>query len=269
MDVPMEISPDTLEIIPGWFSVIDQEVFGVILSHQNYGHLLEIGVYQGKSAILIEKFRRDSEEFHVCDVFDGVGTNAENNSEIEKSYEVLSFAKFKTNFEKFYTDFPTVHICDSKNLATHVENEIFRFIHIDGSHLYNIVKSDLQFASKHLHPDYGVIAMDDYRAAHTTGVAAAMWESIIEGVLVPLLITPNKAYLAKPNNKIVIKTLINAIEATGYDIEQIDAVNVHFYRVVGQGDTFIGQRYQTLRFLLPPICVKLLQKVRRRILNKK
>jgi hypothetical protein len=164
---------------------------------------------------------------------------------------------------------PTVHICDSENLAARIKNQIFRFIHIDGSHLYSIVKNDLQFASEHLHPDYGVIAMDDYRAAHTTGVAAAMWERIFDGSLVPLLITPNKAYLAKPNNKIVIQTLINSIVAKGYEIEQVNAANVHFYRVVGQEDTFTSQRYQTLRFLLPPICVKLLQKVRRRVLNNK
>jgi len=265
----MDLSPATLEIIPGWFSVLDQDVFGAILSNQNYGHVLEIGVYQGKSAIFIEQFRQAAEEFHVCDVFDSVETYSHNNSEIKKSYEDLSFSKFKMNFERFFSEMPIVHICDSENLVKRIGGKIFRFIHVDGSHLYDIVKSDLQFASEHLHPEYGVISMDDYRAAHTTGVAAAMWEYIIQGSLVPLLITPNKAYLAKPNHKVDIKKLINSIVAKGYEIEQVDAANVVFFRIVGQEDTFTNLRYKTLRLLLPPIFVNLLQKVRRRALDKK
>lgn len=265
----MELSPATLETIPGWFSGLDQNVFGAILSHQDYGHVLEIGVYQGKSAIFIEQFRQAAEEFHVCDVFDSVETYSHNNTEIKKSYEDLSFSKFQMNFERFFSQMPIVHICDSENLASRIGSKIFRFIHIDGSHLYDIVKKDLKFASEHLHPEYGVIAMDDYRAAHTTGVAAAMWEYIIQGSLVPLLITPNKAYLAKPNHKVDIETLMNSMVAKGYEIEQVDAANVLFYRIVGQEDTFMNQRYKTLRLLLPPIFVNLLQKVRRKALDKK
>lgn len=265
----MELSPASLETIPGWFSPLDQHVFDAILRHQNYGHVLEIGVYQGKSAIFIEQFRQATEEFHVCDVFDSVETSSHNNTEIKKSYEDLSFSKFKMNFERFFSQMPVVHICDSENLASRIGSKIFRFIHIDGSHLYDIVKKDLKFASEHLHPEYGVISMDDYRAAHTAGVAAAMWEYIIQGSLVPLLITPNKAYLAKPNHKVDIEKLTTLIEAKGYEIEQVDAVNVLLYRVVGQEDTFMNQRYKTLRLLLPPILVNLLQKVRRRALDKK
>ena len=265
----MELSPASLETIPGWFSPLDQYVFDAILSHQNYGHVLEIGVYQGKSAIFIEQFRQAAEEFHVCDVFDSVETYSHNNTEIKKSYEDLSFSKFKMNFERFFSQMPVVHICDSENLATRIGSKIFRFIHIDGSHLYDIVKNDLKFASEHLHPEYGVISMDDYRAAHTTGVAAAMWEYIIQGSLVPLLITPNKAYLAKPNHKVDIEKLITLMEAKGYEIEQVDAANVLFYRIVGQEDTFMNQRYKSLRLLLPPIFVNFLQKVRRRALDKK
>jgi hypothetical protein len=265
----MALSPAGLEIIPGWFSLLDQDVFGAILSHQNYGHLLEIGVYQGKSAIFVEQFRQVDEEFHVCDVFDSVETYSHNNTEIKKSYEDLSFLKFKINFERFFSHMPIVHICDSENLATRIGSKIFRFIHIDGSHLYDIVKKDLKFASEHLHPEYGVISMDDYRAAHTTGVAAAMWEYIIQGSLVPLLITPNKAYLAKPNHNVDIQKLINSIVAKGYEVEQVDAASVLFYRIVGQEDTFTNQRYKTLRLLLPPIFVNLLQKGRRKALDKK
>ncbi len=265
----MELSSASLEIIPGWFSALDQDVFGAILSRQNYGHILEIGVYQGKSAIFIEQFRQPAEEFHVCDVFDSVETNSHNSTEIEKSYDDLSFSKFKLNFERFFSQIPVVHICDSENLPTRIESKIFRFIHIDGSHLYDIVKKDLKFASEHLHPEYGVISMDDYRAAHTTGVAAAMWESIFQGALVPMLITPNKAYLAKPNHKVDIEKLIDSILAKGYEIEQVDVANILFYRILGQEDTFTNQRYKTLRLLLPPIFVKLLQKVRRKALDKK
>ncbi len=265
----MELSPATLEIIPGWFSALDQEVFSAILSEQNYGNILEIGVYQGKSAIFIEQFRKSGEEFHVCDVFDGVETHSHNNAEIMKSYEDLSFSKFKINFERFFSHLPIVHICDSEDLGARIGSKIFRFIHIDGSHLYDIVKKDLKFATEHLHPEFGVISMDDYRAAHTTGVAAAMWESVNQGYLVPLLITPNKAYLAKPDHKINVEKLTTSIVGKGYEIEEVHAARVLFYRILGQEDDFTNQRYKTLRLLLPPIVVNFLQKVRRRALDNK
>ena len=261
----MGLSSALFEKVPGWFSALDQDVFRAILKSQDSGHILEIGVYQGKSAIFIENFRKESEEFHICDVFDSVETDSQNNSEIEKSYENLTFLNFKYNFERFHSKMPIVHVCDSTKLPNEISNKNFRFIHIDGSHLYDIVKSDLKFASEHLQPDYGVIAMDDFRAAHTTGVAAAMWESVINGNLVPILITPNKAYLSNPNNKLVIENLLSVIKGQRYEIELVDAVGVFFYRLIGEEDTFTNQRFRILRLLVPPIFVDLLQVLRRKI----
>ena len=69
----------------------------------------------------------------------------------------------------------------------------FRFIHIDGSHLYQIVKQDLHTASGLLEKG-GIVAIDDYRTAHTPGVAAAAWEAVLAGRLIPLCLTPQKMY---------------------------------------------------------------------------
>jgi methyltransferase family protein len=45
----------------------------------------------------------------------------------------------------------------------------FRLIHIDGSHLFEIVQQDIKL-SKDILKDDGIVIFDDYRSPHTPGV---------------------------------------------------------------------------------------------------
>jgi hypothetical protein len=63
--------------VPGWFLEVDAHVFVGMDSVQRargiHGDLLEIGVYYGKSAILLGYCVRPGEHLVVCDVFEGLG----------------------------------------------------------------------------------------------------------------------------------------------------------------------------------------------------
>jgi hypothetical protein len=69
----------------------------------------------------------------------------------------------------------------------------FRFIHIDGSHIFSVIRRDIRTAKVLLNKD-GIVAIDDYRSVHTPGVAAAVWEAVTSDHLVPICLTPQKMY---------------------------------------------------------------------------
>jgi predicted O-methyltransferase YrrM len=60
--------------IPGWFERADAEMFSAIDLAQRtaglVGDILEIGCYQGSSAILLGYLRRPNERMVVCDLFE-------------------------------------------------------------------------------------------------------------------------------------------------------------------------------------------------------
>lgn len=216
--------------IPGWLSFHDAGVIHVILSNQSEdkasGNLLEIGVYAGKSAILIGSHARPNEKFHVCDIF-SEQTDSRNTDEILRSYKNLSRRTFEENCIEFLGTLPIIHQCLSLELPRLLNENEFRFIHIDGSHLYEHVVKDLNFAISVINPRVGVIAVDDFRAQHTVGVALAVWQTILEGDLIPLVMTPAKIYLGRPD--------------TSFDINEIKA-KLDFLEIQSVFEDILGNR---------------------------
>jgi hypothetical protein len=239
--------------VPGWFGAADQLIFQAVLEMQETGDLLEIGVYQGKSAIFIENFRRPGEIFEVCDVFDQITQPEENDREIKSSYINLSLNIFSETFLKFHKSVPKIHVCDSLDLHKKVKNTNYRFIHIDGSHLYQYVKNDLDFSIAHLRSSDGIIAVDDFRAAHTLGVAAAVWEKVGAGELIPLIVTGTKAYFGVPGNRFSVPELINKCASLGLNSEIVQLQNMSVVRVVTSGEELFNERYRTAKRLFPPL----------------
>ena len=93
----------------------------------------------------------------------------------------------------FHEKLPVIVQGASSIIAAHVKPGTCRFVHVDASHLYHHVKADIETARDLLLPD-GIIALDDYRGAHTPGVAAATWEAVLNGGLKPVLLTEFKLY---------------------------------------------------------------------------
>ncbi|MFJ1703047.1 class I SAM-dependent methyltransferase [Kitasatospora sp. NPDC088346] len=191
--------PRTPEDVPGWFFKTDQEVFGWLLTRQAErgisGDLLELGTYLGRSAITLGGHLQEGETFTVCDLFDSDAPDEQNSAEMAMSYrKTLTRQAFEANYLAFHDTLPTVIQAPTSVLAEgRIPDASCRFIHIDASHLYEHVAGDVQVARAALAKD-GVVVFDDYRAEHTPGVSAAVWEAVFAFGLRPLLLTPEKFY---------------------------------------------------------------------------
>ncbi|MEV8096271.1 class I SAM-dependent methyltransferase [Kitasatospora sp. NPDC085879] len=191
--------PRTPDDVPGWFWKADQEIFGWLLSRQTAagtsGDLLELGAYLGRSAVVLGRYLQPGETFTVCDLFDSDAPDAENSAEMDMSYrKSLTRQAFETNYLAFHEELPVIVQAPTSVLADgRVPAGSCRFVHVDASHLYEHVAGDALVARDVLAKD-GVVAFDDYRAPHTPGVAAAVWEAVFNLGLKPVCLTPEKFY---------------------------------------------------------------------------
>ncbi|MFC9741625.1 class I SAM-dependent methyltransferase [Streptomyces noursei] len=189
--------PTRLSEVKGWFFTADQLLFDWFLRHQQdrgvAGDLLELGAYMGKSAIFLGARLRPEERFTVCDLFDSPAEDASNSREMAKSYATLTRRAFEANYLSFHDELPVVVQGLSSSVSEHVAADSVRFAHIDASHLYAHVHGDI-LAVRELLADAGVVVMDDYRAEHCPGVAAATWQAVTDHGLRPICVTGTKFY---------------------------------------------------------------------------
>jgi predicted O-methyltransferase YrrM len=77
----------------------------------------------------------------------------------------------------------------------------FRWVHIDGEHSYNAVRSDLELAEKCL-CDGGIVAVDDFFNINSACITQAVFDAIAARphALRMFLAGANKAYLANPRH---------------------------------------------------------------------
>jgi hypothetical protein len=213
--------------IPGWFPALDADVFTMVDAIQRAGatcgDLLEIGVYQGLSAVLLGYLVRPDEELVVCDVFDEPVDASANRAENAASYPGLTRARFEAHYLDFHRRLPSVLQCSSTELPRLLAGRAMRFVHVDGSHLYDLVRADLETA-RALLVRGGVVAVDDYRHEHTPGVAAAVWAQVATGGLTPLLATRDKLYATwtpEAFDRDALATLVAARPETVVDTQDV------------------------------------------------
>jgi len=177
------------ESIRGWFERADAELFSAIDMAQRsvglVGDILEIGCYQGSSAVLLEYLRRPNERLVVCDLFQEVPTTLDDFHQRTDSYSDLSEESFEVNFLRYHKNLPEIISGSSTMLPSMNLGRTFRIIHVDGSHEYDIVRSDLLLAKSLLIPG-GFVIFDDIIALHTPGVTAAVWEGVMNDGLIPV-----------------------------------------------------------------------------------
>ena len=99
-----------------------------------------------------------------------------------------------------------------------------RFAHIDASHLYEHVHGDI-LAVRELLTGHGVVVMDDYRAEHCPGVAAATWQAVANEGLRPICITGTKFYGTWGDPEPLRKALLEWITATGGIWHEVQYIN--------------------------------------------
>ncbi|MCL4675956.1 MAG: class I SAM-dependent methyltransferase [Pararhodobacter sp.] len=187
------------EEVPGWFMPIDQAAFSWVLQHQNEteadGALVELGVFKGKSAILIGNYRRPNEVFTACDLFEDIATSEAADAGERRFFkgQSLSQAAFESNYLAFHGALPRIVRGPTRTVTRYVAPDTARFVHVDAGHTYDLVREDTASARAMLR-DSGVVVFDDYRKAGTMGTAAAVWEAILNEGLNPILNTDFKLY---------------------------------------------------------------------------
>ena len=190
-------TPARLADVPGWFFPVDQLLFDWFLTRQRdreeSGDLLEVGAYLGKSAIFCGCYVGEGDRFTVCDLFDSPAEDSSNGAEMARSYATLTRRAFEANYLSFHDTLPTVVQGPSSRVPEHVQQGSCRFVHIDASHLYDHVHADIGCARTLLRP-HGIVALDDFRAEHCPGVAAATWQAVTSGGLNAVCITSTKFY---------------------------------------------------------------------------
>lgn len=273
-DVENYIERDMSEI-PGWFSADDARVFAWISQLQGQrdltGDLLEIGVYRGKSAVLLGHLVRGGERLVLCDLFDQPVTPSgalpdRSAATVESAwYPDATRRGFLATYGRYHARPPIVYQCPSDELANHENVRTFRMIHIDGSHSYDTVRSDIGLAATMLVPQ-GLVILDDYRSFHTPGVSAAVWEAVVNDGLRPLWLTHDKMYASwgvdledvrEPLQRMFRQTLgVEAVEETVCGHHVLIGLPKN-YREGGQGGDG-----RLLKSLVPPVLATLPQRVR-------
>jgi hypothetical protein len=189
---------DAMEGVPGWFAKVDARLLLGIdrcqADHSSGGDLLEIGVYLGKSAILLGFLAAGGEALHVCDPFEPSGALPAADRVHSGLYVEAGRSAFEANYRRFHRSLPEVHQVESNGLASVLEPGTFRLVHIDGSHDFDAVVADLGLARSLLIPGVGVVVCDDHGNHRTPGVTAAIWSAMEEGGWEPLVVTPKKLY---------------------------------------------------------------------------
>lgn len=217
MDVGAYVEAGRLGI-PGWFDKTDARLFRCICEAQSRagitGDLLEIGVFQGRTAVLLGFLAAPTERVVACDIFDQPADLASVGAAQDVwAYSGITAETFLAHWRQFHATDPEVISGPSSNLRAEDLGRTFRFVHVDGSHLYESVCRDIALARAISRPG-AVVALDDIRSPHTPGVMAAAWEAIIAGVLLPVAYT-HKLYGAWDERGAAF--LLDAVQRSGVE----------------------------------------------------
>lgn len=171
MDSSFKDRANALASIHGFFSPASHGIWDVLLrlqsDHGIGGHLVEIGVFHGKSAMVLAPFRGGDELVALVDprlrrdsiarAFSAVGIdlNEEHHLLLENRSSELSAAH------------------DFWDLQNHV-----RFLHVDGAHTAADVYRDLSLADR-LMSDAGICVVDDFFNFSYPQITEAVYEFLV------------------------------------------------------------------------------------------
>ena len=189
--------PKSFYDIPGFFWWLDRKVFSAVLKSQEdspLGTLVELGAYQGKSAVIIGDHVREGERFVVVDLFGAIdGQDAANRAENERYYKTLTRQQFEHNYLALHDELPYVVQGPSSVILDHVEPGIGPLrphrrvapVRARARRRRGNKDHDATWRSsrvRRLPP-----------GAHA-GVAAAVWQAVFLDGLIPVALTPQKFY---------------------------------------------------------------------------
>jgi len=188
--------------VPGFIGPLDVAFFACLFNAQDEagvsGDVLEIGTFHGRTAILLEYLKGDRETLHVCDLFEDTPPTEAGRHELALSPQSIpTRAEFEERFRRFHTTRPVIHQGPSSDLnVSELGRNEFRFVHVDGSHVYETVQHDIAIANE-IVTEGGVIAFDDFANAGYPGVGAALWPEVVTREVDAFACSRTKLYATK------------------------------------------------------------------------
>lgn len=181
-----------IDEVEGWFYGGDIMLFQMLASLQQKlqvgGDVCELGVYKGKSLILLSFLRSLEEKLFAFDLFP-----SDLLDQTQRNMQKYCTPK-RLDSIKYVVGKSTTHT--SNTLSDFFEQKV-RFLHIDAGHEYHEILQSLYAFAPHL-SDWAIIAMDDYQDREFPGVEAAVQtfaQSREPRRFVPFVTGQNKIYL--------------------------------------------------------------------------
>lgn len=195
--------------IEGWFSPAAAGLFGLLDMAQPdvRSDLFEIGAHHGKSAVLLARMTRSDETLCVCDIFEDQAANvsasgAGNRAVFERNIATIAPGARTQVFQT-----------RSSELTPEAIGGPYRFFHIDGGHLREEARADLELAASVL-AHAGVIVVDDPFQPEWPGVTEAILEFCgNRPEFEPVALGFNKLVIARRESRARYEALIASDEA--------------------------------------------------------
>jgi hypothetical protein len=184
--------------IKGYLDPIDALVIAAVLIAQNranlVGGLAEIGVFYGRSFLLMAMLAGQHESAFAADLFD-IGPLDGGGTAQLRSF-LRSAERFNVNIDK-----DMIFVGNSNKLnPEYMLNKVgeLRFFSIDGGHYLADVASDAMLAAQTI-AEYGVITFDDFCNVEWPEVTLGVFEFLKAGAtnFTPFAITRKKLYVCK------------------------------------------------------------------------
>jgi predicted O-methyltransferase YrrM len=178
--------------IPGWLHRSDGLVIEALCRLQTRAacaaDIMEIGVYHGRSAILLGYLLQEGERLFACDLFEDQQGSG------QRHYASVTQGAFEAEYGKYHATPPVIVKGPSSELSRRgLACASFRLIHVDGSHEPAAVAQDLRTARELLVPG-GVVVFEDDHSVHVPGIPPAVRHALGSGALRALCITAGKTY---------------------------------------------------------------------------
>jgi hypothetical protein len=195
-----------IDAVEGWFTRESFVLWNALLKRQRpSGALMEIGVFQGRSASALERQLREGERLILCDPLLEHGIPAALGGTPPERLVVLPQSSST--------------LCGAPELAEHRGR--VRFLSVDGDHSGVAVYNDLKLADELLAPG-GVVALDDFFSPQYPQVTAATYRYLDRHPysFVMMLVGFHKAYLCRPAaylawQSFIVQGLAEQMEAAG------------------------------------------------------
>lgn len=175
--------------VPGFVTPESIAVWDCLLAFQQHrqlsGPLLEIGVYYGKSAMMLAMHASEADELFLVDCTDFVDSA----EVLVKTFKPAGVVVFKQKSSQGA-------VWSLASSHTH----LFRWVHVDGDHKAETVWTDLELGNRLL-ADEGILCVDDFlnpRYPQLTYAVCTFLEKH-RAELQMFLCGFNKAYLVRPN----------------------------------------------------------------------